>query len=509
MGYLDGKFVPISRASAGSWLKKAAAKDHVGAQNILTELFLQGLVHDGTLFDTNNQGDPDFPNALIWAQRSANAGSAVGQALLAYIFRSGPETMRDDAQARFYYKLSAGGDCPQGHLGYALMLAEEIERDNSDSAPVVHHLSFAAKAGLPVALYLLGVMTEHGIGTTLDLTAAASLYRRAANTGHRAAMRCLGAMLLDGIGVPQNAMEGETYLRQAALAGDVNAAMRVGRLYTASGPLPPNYVEAATWFRRAADGGDRAAAHMLGLMFLNGTGVPPDAEEAARWFRVAGQERAQVDLARLVLNGNGNDDDMRSMLKWFKSDADGGDHVAGMNYAICLAKGFGVERNDVEATHYLRRAARAVPSARYWYGLMLAEGRGVSQNLAKARRHFSLAAEAGNIEAAVALGEMLVNGRGGPRDPERAVTLFRSAASKHAGAMFALGVVQQPGARYSGRPSNGAWMVSFCGAAESRGGAADSGPLPGRGRRRREGRGAGAVLARGRDGVGRGRSRFW
>jgi hypothetical protein len=134
------------------------------------------------------------------------------------------------------------------------------------------------------------------------------------------------------------------------------------------------------------------------------------------------------------------------MVSWFRTKAEAGDHVAEFNYAVCLAKGLGVPRNDETAAGYLLRAAPHLASARYWYGMLTAEGRGVETNLAEARRHFGLAFVAGHTEAASALGEMLINGRGGPQDPALAVSLFKHAAArKHSGAMFALGVIHTGG----------------------------------------------------------------
>jgi hypothetical protein len=52
------------------------------------------------------------------------------------------------------------------------------------------------------------------------------------------------------------------------------------------------------------------------------------------------------------------------------------------------------------------------------------------------------AADAGIVEAQVMLGEMITNGRGGPRDHAAARELFAKAAAQgHAGAMFALGAL--------------------------------------------------------------------
>jgi TPR repeat protein len=52
----------------------------------------------------------------------------------------------------------------------------------------------------------------------------------------------------------------------------------------------------------------------------------------------------------------------------------------------------------------------------------------------------------GIADAEAALAEMMVNGRGGPRDPAGAASLFESAAAEgHVGAMFALGARKSGG----------------------------------------------------------------
>ena len=57
--------------------------------------------------------------------------------------------------------------------------------------------------------------------------------------------------------------------------------------------------------------------------------------------------------------------------------------------------------------------------AQYLHGRMLAEGRGEDVNLEAARALFARAAEAGVVDAKAALAEMMLNGRGGPRDVGR------------------------------------------------------------------------------------------
>ena len=54
---------------------------------------------------------------------AAEASSAEGQALLAYVLTNGPRSARNRDEAHQWYERSAAGGCPQGHLGYALSLA--------------------------------------------------------------------------------------------------------------------------------------------------------------------------------------------------------------------------------------------------------------------------------------------------------------------------------------------------------------------------------------------------
>ena len=85
-------------------------------------------------------------------------------------------------------------------------------------------------------------------------------------------------------------------------------------------------------------------------------------------------------------------------MRWLRVAAEAGDGVAAHDLAICLAHGIGTPRDDAEAVHWFRRAIDTVPVARYWYGRMLAEGRGVAADQAAARACYLQAAAEGNDE---------------------------------------------------------------------------------------------------------------
>ena len=110
---------------------------------------------------------PDFKSAIKWARQAAEAGSAKGQALLAYVLTYGPESMRDLAEAHQWYECSATARCPEGNLGYALSLVRRATRED-DQRRLHEQLRRAAEAELPTAMYLLGVLTEAGKGDASD-----------------------------------------------------------------------------------------------------------------------------------------------------------------------------------------------------------------------------------------------------------------------------------------------------------------------------------------------------
>ena len=253
--YLEGSGVPHSQSEGVRWLQRAALHGYVEAQSLLAALCVHGLAgmtsadppeaepRTGSLFASDAQTDPDFKSAIKWAREAADAGSANGQALLAYILTYGPELLRDLEKAHQLYERAAATGSAEGNLGYALSLARRATNEE-DRRQVAEHLRRAAEAELPTAIYLLGVLTEQGLGVTRDAAAAAQLYRRAAEKGHRSAQLRWGMALMAGRDVDLDSVAGESWLRRAALAGDPQAAVLVGNLYVQNSPLPPNFAEA-------------------------------------------------------------------------------------------------------------------------------------------------------------------------------------------------------------------------------------------------------------------------
>ena len=124
--YLEATGVPPSVVEAASWFERAGSAGHVESQARLAGMLMQGQVGGGrssALFQPAKGAGPDFAAAVTWARKAAAGGSADGKAVLATIFSSGPEEMRDLVAAEALYREAAEGGSAQGQLGLALMLA--------------------------------------------------------------------------------------------------------------------------------------------------------------------------------------------------------------------------------------------------------------------------------------------------------------------------------------------------------------------------------------------------
>jgi TPR repeat protein len=483
--YFDGTGVPMSRTEGVLWLHQAAEHGYADAQAMFGSLLVNGLatlpdkITGDLLFDPDRPGEPDFKEGLRWAEKASDQGSPKGDALLAFILSTGPEALRDPARAHQLYRRSAEAGCPEGSLGYALILSV-AELDDAGRDELLTHLRRAAGAELSSAMYLLARFLEFDGASATDRDGprqeaknrdeAFELYRRAAERGIVAAQLRYGQALCAGELGEADPITGETWIRRAAQAGSVDAAFHLGELNARGGAQPANYTEAAKWYLVAAERGHAGAARALGSLYLTGAGVERDRDEATRWLKAAahgGDTELQAEIGNAMLAGHDIGVDPTEVMRWFVKAASSGDLVAAFNIGICLANGVGVERDDRRAAAWIGRAAADVREAQYVYGRMLAEGKGVAQDPEAARDYFAKAAQRGLVDAEVALAEMMLNGRGGPKDVMSARLLFERAADKsHAGAMYALGMLDSG---LEGQPEDPIRACQWFEAAASRG----------------------------------------
>ena len=120
------------------------------------------------------------------------------------------------------------------------------------------------------AAYRAGVCYDRGLGTTVDVTRAAEMYRRACAGLHYDAMCALGVLLL-------------------MKTRDDDAE---------------SHREATRWLREVADatGNDQAEVHM-GIAYATGKGVEKDVERARAWWRDRAAARRTSSVRSAMLQG--------------------------------------------------------------------------------------------------------------------------------------------------------------------------------------------------------------
>jgi uncharacterized protein len=95
---------------------------------------------------------------------------------------------------------------------------------------------------------------------------------------------------------------------------------------------------------------------------------------------------------------------------------------------IALAEGRGVAMDTLGAVRWLEKAAKTDDVAQEYLGTMFRSGKGVAQNLVRARVMYARAASQGNRRAQFNYASLCFNGEGGPQDVDSAAKYFEIAA---------------------------------------------------------------------------------
>ncbi|KAI8607616.1 hypothetical protein BC830DRAFT_1072804, partial [Chytriomyces sp. MP71] len=116
-------------------------------------------------------------------------------------------------------------------------------------------------------------------------------------------------------------------------------------------------------------------------------------------------------------------------------------------FGVCLAHGWGVEKNDSKAVQLFRAAAeQGFPNAEYNMGVRYSTGHGVPHDDHQAFQWFERAAKQGHAKAQSNLGVCFVNGKGCEKDDAIAIEWYTLAAkNKDPVALFNLGEIYETG----------------------------------------------------------------
>jgi hypothetical protein len=177
----------------------------------------------------------NYPEAVIWFTRAAEAGNAEAQGNLGLILRDGMGGVAQDYLAAAGWMALAGS---QGHVASQSRLAWMFEKGlgmPKNMIEAARWFQMAADAGDLESTTHLGWLYETGaIGLTSsgkpDWVAALKWYQRAAAGNDASAQYHLGLLYRDGIGVAKNEAEARVWFKKAADQGYVIAQLNLEQL---------------------------------------------------------------------------------------------------------------------------------------------------------------------------------------------------------------------------------------------------------------------------------------
>ena len=183
-----------------------------------------------------------------------------------------------------------------------------------------------------------------------------------------------------------------------------------------------------------AEQGDTRAQAWLGHRYYWGAGgVARDRGRALEYLQRAandGNVEAQYNLGVMYAYGHGVEKDRNASLELFRKAADQGYTAALNGLALSLTDG-SPDNNLTEAFHYFNKsAASGNADGLYNSALLLKDGKGVAKDEATAVAYMRRAVSADHQAARIALGSMLIEGRGTPPDCQQGTLLLKEAAER-------------------------------------------------------------------------------
>ena len=191
--------------------------------------------------------------------------------------------------------------------------------------------------------------------------------------------------------------------------------------------------KAAMWFRKAADQGIASAQYEMGQNYEAGRGVSQSPDKAVDWYRMAadqGHSEAQYKLGHCFYEGLGVQQSYDDAVIWFRKAADQGNAEAQFELGVCYSYGLGVQQSDEQASKWFRQARNqgyTVPELDFKLpGSQVHENSDDSSNVGQCR----MAANLGNADAQLVLGEHYENGQGVPQSYDDATHWYNLAADQ-------------------------------------------------------------------------------
>ena len=274
--------------------------------------------------------------------------------------------------------------------------------NTEEYAVAAEELQKCVDKGNVEAMCFLAILYMDGHGVPKDETVAYNLLRKAEDIGSEYAKVIMGIFYILGIIVQQDTDEalnrlttGYEKLQIPSIAGHLSHFF-----YNME-----DYKTALKYATEAAEKNDKAGLMILGACYLNGNGVSKNEEKAFEYYIQAsamGEEIALNQIGWMYMNGCGVEEDPSQAFFWYNESANKQSDVGMYNLACCYRDGYGVEQDIEKAAEWYKKAAEAG-----YLDAMVALGQYYQEHMIdfdKAEKWLLKAAEAGSAEAMNMLG---------------------------------------------------------------------------------------------------------
>ncbi|ULU25147.1 tetratricopeptide repeat protein [Dyella terrae] len=253
-------------------------------------------------------------------------------------------------------------------------------------------------------------------------------------------------------------------LKQRAEAGDVQAQVALGKALQDDG-VPADKAAGADWYRKAATAGSAEGAWMLGSTIMAGVGVTRDVPTAIEWMRKSvnidpnGDRMAVLAVSLLSTGGT------QEALQWAQKAADKGSSKGMEVLAMARLTGeMGVPKDTALAEKLMVAAAqKGDADAQLSLGQIYLTGLFGRHDTTAGMHWLQTAADSGNAKAEGTLAYFLITGKeGAPVDAARGVALARKAmAANEMLGHYAMGVAYVTGSGIAENPAEGWYQISL------------------------------------------------
>ncbi len=220
-----------------------------------------------------------------------------------------------------------------------------------------------------------------------------------AEQGDRIAQNNVGDHYVMGWGVERDEKEGIKWYRLSAEQGYSRAQHNLAACLAFGRGTQKSDEEAVKWWRLSAEQGFALAQNSLAACYGTGTGVPQNDNEAFKWYKKAaeqGNSFGEYHVASYYEKGVVVKKDLKEAEKWYLKSAEKGNPMGQYKCGeFCYRRG-----DEANMLMWQTKAAKQnYAPAQYNLGISYAYGKGVTEDMEKAREWIKKAAEQGEPNA--------------------------------------------------------------------------------------------------------------